>query len=196
MKTTLEISHALINRHVKNANIYYHKNSIWLIFPDTKKWVIEIMNGGTLWYNTLWYNYDYFKHLFKIIGIDIPESGILITKWVEEVFKCSLKNSWSSIIPGELDWSHEFNPEEVIRETKPHYRMLYNPMNFEPQFFEEKRIPEVEDILDNNIGTVIELPDRSGELKGYSEWYNVQENRLTTHNDFVTMVLDDGFKLA
>lgn len=191
MKTTLDIAKALINSHVKNACVYYYKDSIWLIFPDTKKWVIEIMCG-----KTLWYNYEYFKHLFKLIGMELPESGILITKWVEEVFKCSLKNCWSNIIPGELDWSDEFNPEEVIRETKPHYRMLYNPMNFEPQFFEEKRIPEVETILNNNIGTVIELPDKSGQLKGYSVWYNVQENRLTTHNDFVSIVIDDGFKLA
>lgn len=191
MKTTLDITKALINSNVKNAYVYYHKESIWLIFPDTKKWVIEIMCG-----KTLWYNYEYFKHLFKVIGLEFPESEIFVTKWVEEVFKCSLKNSWSNIIPGELDWSDEFNPEEVIRETKPHYRMMYNPMNFEPEFMEQKRLPEVESVLDNNIGTVIELPDKSGELKGYGEWYNLQENRLISHNEFVNIVLDDGFRLA
>ena len=146
MKTNLDITKELINSNVKNAYVYYHKESIWLIFPDTKKWVIEIMCG-----KTLWYNYEYFKHLFKVIGLGFPESEIFVTKWVEEVFKCSLKNSWSNIIPGELDWSNEFNPEEVIRETKPHYRMLYNPMNFEPTIKEMKRMNEVNIVLENSI---------------------------------------------
>jgi hypothetical protein len=41
----------LINRSVEGADLYEHKNSIWLIFTDEKKWVIELTKEGTLWYN-------------------------------------------------------------------------------------------------------------------------------------------------
>ena len=60
----------------------YTPESIWIINPKTKGWVIELENSGKLWY---YYGlYDNFSKWFK------EERSVfeqLITMWVEDVLK-------------------------------------------------------------------------------------------------------------
>jgi hypothetical protein len=72
----------LINRSVEGADLYEHKNSIWLIFTDEKKWVIELTKEGTLWYN-----YYFFDGIFKYLSLDAIENQYYITEWVEDTIK-------------------------------------------------------------------------------------------------------------
>ena len=39
----------MIDIHVKDADVYVNKGSLWLIFTEEKKWVIEFDNAGNLW---------------------------------------------------------------------------------------------------------------------------------------------------
>jgi len=53
---------------------------------------------------------------------------------------------------------------------------------------------KVENIVKNGIKEVIELPDKSGELNGYGEYYARQKNMTYPHTDIVNDVITDGIK--
>ena len=48
MKETL---YKIFNQFTKGVDVYHTDSSMWLIFTDEKKWVIELTKEGTLWYN-------------------------------------------------------------------------------------------------------------------------------------------------
>jgi len=55
---------SLIDNSIKNVDTYHLNGSTWLIFTETKQWVIEFTSSGTLWYN-----YGFFKTLFEFVSI-------------------------------------------------------------------------------------------------------------------------------
>jgi hypothetical protein len=81
-----------------------------------------------------------------------------------------------------------------IKHTQPHVLEILNPIGFEPTLKENKRMNEVNNVLDKGIKEVIELPDQSGELNGYGEYYARQKNRTYPHTDTVNDVIRDGVK--
>jgi hypothetical protein len=81
-----------------------------------------------------------------------------------------------------------------IKHTQPHVLEILNPIGFEPTLKENKRMNEVNNVLDKGIKEVIELPDQSGELNGYGEYYARQKNRAYPHIDTVNDVIRDGIK--
>ena len=62
----------------EGAEFYRNNGSIWLIFTKDKRWVIELTEQGTLWYN-----YYFFHKIFNLLGMDIEENQHTITEWVE-----------------------------------------------------------------------------------------------------------------
>jgi hypothetical protein len=81
-----------------------------------------------------------------------------------------------------------------IKHTQPHVLEILNPIGFEPTLKENKRMNEVNNVLDKGIKEVIELPDQSGELNGYGEYYARQKNRTYPHIDTVNDVIQNGIK--
>ena len=79
MKDLSKLINKMIDKAIIGCDKYVHNHSTWLIFTDEKKWVIELTNDGTLWYN-----YNFFKNLFKVLSLDVVENQNYITKWVEE----------------------------------------------------------------------------------------------------------------
>jgi hypothetical protein len=74
-----KIIHLLINNWIKGVDTYTHNGSTWLIFTDSKRWVIELTED-----KTLWYNYNFFKQIFNLTSLDVVENQSHITKWVED----------------------------------------------------------------------------------------------------------------
>jgi len=74
-----KIINRLIDEAVVNVDKYVNNNSTWLIFTESKQWVIELTKEGTLWYN-----YNFFKNLFVYMSMDVVENQHYITKWVED----------------------------------------------------------------------------------------------------------------
>lgn len=62
------------------------------------------------------------------------------------------------------------------------------------QFETAKQLHYLEDVINDGIKEVKELPDKSGELNGYGEYYARQKNRTYPHNDIVNDVIRDGIK--
>jgi hypothetical protein len=60
---------------------YNHNGSLWAIFTNEMKWVVEFTKD-----QTLWYNYNFFKDEMELIGLDCVEDKDLIKKWFESRF--------------------------------------------------------------------------------------------------------------
>ena len=60
---------------------YNHNDSLWLIFTNEMKWVVEFTKD-----QTLWYNYNFFKNEMELIGLDCVEDKDFIQKWFESRF--------------------------------------------------------------------------------------------------------------
>jgi predicted peroxiredoxin len=74
-----KIINLLINNWTKGVDTYTHNGSTWLIFSESKQWVIELTES-----KTLWYNYSFFKELFSLTSMDVVDNQHYITKWVED----------------------------------------------------------------------------------------------------------------
>ena len=74
-----KIIHKLINDFTEGVDTYTHNGSTWLIFTESKQWVIELTDG-----KTLWYNYNFFNNVFSYTSMDVVENQQYITKWVED----------------------------------------------------------------------------------------------------------------
>jgi hypothetical protein len=74
-----KIIHKLINEFTEGVDTYTHNGSTWLIYTESKEWVIELTEN-----KTLWYNYNFFKSVFAYTSLDCVQNQHLITKWVED----------------------------------------------------------------------------------------------------------------
>jgi hypothetical protein len=66
---------------IKGTDIYNHDGSMWLIFTEERKWVIEFTNQ-----KTLWYNYKHFTDILVLFGMEVSEGAEYIKKWYEDKF--------------------------------------------------------------------------------------------------------------
>jgi hypothetical protein len=72
----------LINHSIKGVDVYRWKNATWLIFTDETRWIVELTDEGTLWYN-----YKFFKDVFKYVSIDVgTEMDGYIIQWANDFF--------------------------------------------------------------------------------------------------------------
>ncbi len=94
-----KVINRLIDEAVVNVDKYVNTDSTWLIFTESKQWVIELTKDGTLWYN-----YNFFKNLFAYMSMDVVENQKYITKWVEDNIINGVKHT---------DWSECYRPVDV-----------------------------------------------------------------------------------
>jgi len=95
-----KVIHKLINKFTEGVDTYTHNGSTWLIFTESKQWVIELTDG-----KTLWYNYNFFKGIFSYTSMDVVENQQYITKWVEDNIINKVKDTRLeiNITEGEVD---------------------------------------------------------------------------------------------
>jgi polyhydroxyalkanoate synthesis regulator phasin len=95
-----KIMKSLIDNWTKGVDTYTHNGSTWLILTDSKKWVIELTED-----KTLWYNYNFFKQIFSLTSLDVVENQQYITKWVEDNIINKVKDTRLeiNITEGEVD---------------------------------------------------------------------------------------------
>ena len=78
----------MIDIHVKGVDSYVNDGSLWLIFTEEKKWVIELNKNGNLWYN-----YNFFSKIFKLISMNVVDNEHYITRWVEDTIQNGVKDA-------------------------------------------------------------------------------------------------------
>ena len=77
-----KIVNKLINSSISRVDVYRWKDATWLIFTDETRWVVELTDEGTLWYN-----YKFFKDVFKYVSINVgTEMDGYIIQWANDFF--------------------------------------------------------------------------------------------------------------
>jgi len=72
----------LISSSIKGVDVYRWKDSTWLIFTNETRWVVELTDEGTLWYN-----YKFFKEVFRYVSITVgTEMDGYIIQWANDFF--------------------------------------------------------------------------------------------------------------
>jgi len=152
-----KIINLLIKEFIEGVDTYTHNGSTWLIFTESKQWVIELTES-----KTLWYNYNFFKEIFEYTSTDVVENQHYITKWVEDNIINGVKHTYigggrTDIVEDTLqdgvkkikmaymktDWSVEDTIENGVKETN-HVDVM--------GFFNNK----MEDTLQNGVKEIYE----------------------------------------
>jgi hypothetical protein len=76
-----KIVNKLFDEAIEGVDRYNNNGSLWLIFTDEMRWVVEYTKG-----QTLWYNYNFFRNEMELVGLDCIENKDLIQKWFESRF--------------------------------------------------------------------------------------------------------------
>jgi len=131
-----KVIHKLINEFTEGVDTYTYNGSTWLIFTESKEWVIELTES-----KTLWYNYNFFKSVFSYTSMDVVDNQHYITKWVEDNFINEVKDTILeiNITEGEVDDIIQ----DGVKETSSNV-MMFQSM-------------KVEDTIKNGVKETIEL---------------------------------------
>jgi hypothetical protein len=129
-----KIIYKLIREFTKGVDTYTHNGSTWLIFTDTKQWVIELTKD-----RTLWYNYTFFKGMFSYCSIEVVDNQHYITQWVEDNIINGSKNTPSPSQTPSCNLVEVL--ENGVKETSS------NVMIFQSMYTEG----EVEEIIENGV---------------------------------------------
>ena len=76
-----KIINELINCSIKGVDVYRYNNATWLIFTDETRWIIELTDEGTLWYN-----YKFFNDIMRYVSMNPKEYEGYITGWANDYF--------------------------------------------------------------------------------------------------------------
>jgi hypothetical protein len=77
-----KIVNELISSSIRGVDVYRWKDATWLIFTDETRWVVELTDEGTLWYN-----YKFFKDIFRYVSINVgTEMDGYIIQWANDFF--------------------------------------------------------------------------------------------------------------
>ena len=71
----------LINNSIEGVDVYRYKNATWLIFTDENRWIVELTDEGTLWYN-----YKFFNDIMRYVSMNPKEYEGYITGWANDYF--------------------------------------------------------------------------------------------------------------
>jgi hypothetical protein len=122
-----KIINRLINESVKGVDTYTHNGSTWLIFTESKQWVIELTES-----KTLWYNYNFFKNIFNYASMDVVDNQHYITQWVEDnivnVVKDTIleQNITEGEVEGIIEMAVKENSFSFVRMKVDSYNVIKN----------------------------------------------------------------------
>jgi len=79
----------LISSSIVGADVYRYKDATWLILTDEKRWVVELTDEGTLWYN-----YNFFNNILRYVSLECGgESKDYIIGWANDYFFKDIKKA-------------------------------------------------------------------------------------------------------
>ena len=141
----------LIDIYVKDADVYVNNGSLWLIFTEEKKWVIELDNAGNLWYN-----YHFFYKIFKLISMNVVDNQHYITRWVEDALQNGVNNTENAL--QQLNPSFEDALQNGVKNTTSYHSKNLYPVEDALQNgikqtseWESESKTQVEDALQNGV---------------------------------------------
>jgi hypothetical protein len=92
----------LISSSIVGADVYRYKGATWLILTDEKRWVVELTDNGTLWYN-----YNFFNDILRYVSLECGgESNDYIIGWANDYFFKDIKKAGMGV-PGDGEWASD-----------------------------------------------------------------------------------------
>jgi len=76
-----KLIYGIFDRMIEGSDKYITDNSMWLIFTEKKRWIIEFTNE-----KTLWFNFNIFQYELNLLSMDCVESKDIIKEWFESRF--------------------------------------------------------------------------------------------------------------
>jgi len=83
--------------------------------------------------------------------------------------------------------------ELIVKKVKPNIEYSQQSGVFHPDCVANH--VKIEKVIEGGI-KVVPLPDMSGELRGYSDYYNTKEDRTKPHTEYVKETIEGGTKVA
>jgi hypothetical protein len=77
----------VLDSYLPNLNLYVYNESIWLISPSTKQWVLQLEPN-----NTLWYNFYFFENLLSYVSLDVKQCHKYIANYFTDVLNNKIKD--------------------------------------------------------------------------------------------------------
>ena len=181
----------LIDQFTEGVDTYHNNGSMWLIFTDDKKWVIELTKDGTLWYN-----FYFFQDCFKYLSLDVVENQHYITEWVESIIQNGVKHTRTMGV--ERNTSVEDTIQNGVKEI--HWVQYSNLRSVEDtiqngiketkhgiHFFEDT----TENVIKNGIKKT-KSPGADGDLLSTIEW--MESNNTKSVPEMIDDVITNGIK--
>jgi predicted peroxiredoxin len=185
-----KVVNRLIDNAVEGVDTYKTDGSTWLIFTETKKWVIELTKDGTLWYN-----YNFFKDLLAYLSMDVVENQHYITKWVENNVINKVKRTL------DLELRNQLNVEDAIENGVKDVRTpgvgdLESTMDFmnENNTLDVQKL--LDDVIENGVKHTMDIEFRNKFVVEDTIQNGVIETKLTTSpfTNYVEDAIENGVK--
>ena len=208
----------IFDHSIEGIDRYNHNGSLWLIFTDEMRWVVEYTKS-----QTLWYNYHFFKNEMEIIGLDCVENKDLIQKWFELRFLNI--NAVEDTKPNERLWQAyvEDTIQNGVKETRLQkssnlYRIEDTIQNGVKETYKSESTKsislrwaiqngvketkstimsqdsKIEDTIQNGVKEMQPLPAQDGN-RDWGKYYHGKEDRTKPHTEYVKDVIKIGEKL-
>ena len=130
----------IIDKLSKDADVYNHNGSLWLINTDSTRWIFEFTKS-----KTLWYTYNFFRSALKFVSLDVNEGDNqkYITEWFESRY---LNINQVKHIEKSLQIDDSCVVEDTIQNGVKHIKSNVHPY---PK--------EVEDTIQNGVKGITSL---------------------------------------
>lgn len=76
-----KIVNELINYSIEKVDTYRFRDATWLIFTEETRWVVELTDSGTLWFN-----YKFFDEILRYVSVSPRDNPEYITEWARDYF--------------------------------------------------------------------------------------------------------------
>ena len=208
----------IFDHSIEGIDRYNHNGSLWLIFTDEMRWVVEYTKS-----QTLWYNYHFFKNEMEIIGLDCVENKDLIQKWFELRFLNI--NAVEDTKPNERLWqayvedtiqngvketrlqksSNLYRIEDTIQEGVKETYKSESTKSISLRWAIQNGVKEtkstimsqdskIEDTIQNGVKEMQPLPAQDGN-RDWGKYYHGKQDRTKPHTEYVKDVIKIGEKL-
>ena len=131
---------------------------------------------------------DVIEHGVKLTNSSLQIDGSCV---VEDVIQNGIKETHDDVYhnKGRVDGVIK----NGVKEVKPAYKMIYNPMNFDRIISEEKRIDDVTGVIRDGIKEVQPLPAQDGN-RDWGNYYYRKGEPTKPHTKYVDEVIESGIK--
>jgi hypothetical protein len=104
----------VLNCSIEGYVCYEYRESYWIVNPSTNEWVIKVGHTGYTFYN-----YHFFKNIFRCLSLNVIEDKKYISGWVvDELGFFVSEHCYPDYLPGEYDWTKDFEVDKVIERGK------------------------------------------------------------------------------